>query len=376
MSSNYCPRIFHGMSLHSLTDTSVDYSVCCLTSKTIFGPEIADDHPVIQNLRAANKQNLLPYDYCKTCIEQEASGNHSLRLGFAELHGEPTYDNSIQYLDINIDRTCNLACVSCGPASSTTWRNELRNAGQEYFKVQTRPQDLEQFIKKRFDKLDLSKLREINIYGGEPFLTNSHVAVLEYIVDLGIANQVRLHYNTNGTQRIKDSVKKLMEMFEFVRINFSIDAVGSQFEYIRYGAKWDSVQQTLLWWKNNLPHNSMLSITVTVSVLNALCLNELSKWKHEHFDKTIFGDPIEIISQPAHLTPVKLENMNTELQDYIKNFNYDPEWKWLKNSSLLAANAGNLEKLLNWLQVVDQRRNLNFALIDPVTSKLLGYSKK
>jgi hypothetical protein len=79
-------------------------------------------HPDLTQLRVKNQQHILPEFFCSKCIAQEQSNKKSMRLGYLETHGKETYDPSIQYLDVDIDYTCNLACVTCGPELSTTWR--------------------------------------------------------------------------------------------------------------------------------------------------------------------------------------------------------------------------------------------------------------
>jgi sulfatase maturation enzyme AslB (radical SAM superfamily) len=275
-----------------------------------------------------------------------------MRIGYLETHGQETYHNTLQYLDINIDYTCNLACVTCGPDLSTTWRNELKIPGR-----QVRPH-LEDFFEKHIKKLDLTHLREVRMWGGEPLLTNTHIKILEFIIEQGNAANIKLMYNTNGTQRITEKTKKLIEQFEFARISFSIDEIGKQFEYLRYPAKWAEVEENLFWWRDNLPHNSMLSFTVTASVLNVLTLNNVYDWWSKNFTKSIYGDDIEIYTHQA-FGIYGLENMPQEMLVKLQSIN-DYCQPWIQ--SFRPVSSLNSIKLINdTLRANDIRRGQDFA---------------
>jgi MoaA/NifB/PqqE/SkfB family radical SAM enzyme len=372
MSDNdlYCPRIYHGLTLDNIKKTTVDYSVCCWashTGKVQDSTSINFDHATIQSLRKTNANNQLPLDHCNKCINQEHTGKKSMRLGYVETHGPNTYTPSLQYLDVNIDYTCNLACVTCGPELSTTWRNELKIKG-----ANVRP-DLDQFLENYLNTLDFSQLKEIRFWGGEPFLTNTHKKILEFVATQVDPSTVGLMYNTNGTCRIDDKTKNLIEQFNFARISFSIDAIGYQFNYIRYPGKWAEVEQTLFWWKNNLPHNSMLSLTVTASILNVLDLNSVFDWQHANFAQSKFGDPIEIYVHQA-FGMYGLESMPPDMVEEFKSIqNYCQPW--LQNWPQLGTAVSNLLQVNNTIRNNDLRRGLDLSTVIPRVAKFIQYQK-
>lgn len=363
--SNYCPRIYHGLSLNNITKTDLTYAACCWAKSVVTGPKLDFDNPDFMFLRAINTQNLLPPDYCAACVNQEQAGAKSMRQGYIELHPLETRQPCLEYLDINVDYTCNLACVTCGPDLSTTWRNELKIKGQD-----VRP-DLAVFLTDQLGSLDLAHLKEIRIWGGEPFLTHTHQRILEYVADRCDPANIRVMYNTNGTQRITTEVKQLLERFKFVRISFSIDGVGEQFEYLRYPARWGDVETTLFWWRDNLPHNSMLSLTVTASLLNVLYLNSVAEWHASHFNKSIFGDEIELYVHEA-FGMYALQNMPQDQVEYLKSLtNY--AFPWIQSLSNLGATEQNITEIVSTLRALDQRRNVNLATALPLTAQFLNY---
>jgi hypothetical protein len=362
----YCPRIYHGLTLSNISNTEISYSVCCWGDPVKY-TSIDFYNKNFSQLRNVNQEGQLPLPYCRKCYAQEQTDKKSMRLGYLETHGDESSEPSLQYLDINIDYTCNLACVTCGPDLSTTWRNELKIKS-----TNVRPH-IDNFIKEQLTTLDFSQLKEVRLWGGEPFLTNTHKDILQYIINQGYAHKIKLMYNTNGTQLIDNKTKKLIEQFKFARISFSIDAIGEKFNYIRYPANWLQVEQNLIWWKHNLPHNSMLSLTVTASILNVLDLNEVTEWCRLNFDQSVFGDSIEIYVHQAFGT-YGLEFMSSNMVDYLKSLpNYSQQW--IQQLPILGQQNFNLNHVLDALRIIDVRRNLNFAQVSPVTARLLGYQK-
>lgn len=362
----YCPRIYHGLTLSDINNNNLSFSVCCW-GKSFVDTTIDFYKKEFDELRRINKSDQLPLPYCQKCNEQEKTNKKSMRLGYVEMHGPETYQSGLQYLDINIDNTCNLACVTCGPDLSTTWRKELKIKG-----MTVRPQ-IDKFITNHLHTLDFSQLKEIRMWGGEPFLTNTHKDILGYAVDQGNAHNIKLMYNTNGTRLIDDETKKLIEKFKFARISFSIDGIGEKFNYIRYPGNWQQVEQNLIWWKNNLPHNSMLALTVTASILNVLDLDQVHQWHQSTFNQSIFGDPIEVYVHQA-FGDYGLEFMPTRMIDHLKSLT-DYKESWIQNLDILGTQQDKLANTLTQLQQIDLRRNLDFSKISPVTADLLGYQK-
>lgn len=289
-----------------------------------------------------------------------------MRVGYTEMDNfEETYDVSLEYLDIQLDMTCNLACLTCGPEFSTTWRNELKIKN-----LSVRPR-IEEFLIEKFSGVDLSGLKEVRIWGGEPFLTYTHKKILEFISAKIDTSNVRLMYNTNGTCRIDKETRELIEKFKFARISFSIDGIGDRFNYIRYPAKWDEVESNLLWWRENLPHNSMLSMTVTASVLNVLYLDEVFDWHREHFSKSIFSDPIEIYVHNA-FGEYGLENMPVDMVDGLRSIKGYCQ-PWIQHLNISKPTQNGLDTIRKKIKEADVRRGLNLADVLPLTAKFLDY---
>ena len=91
---------------------------------------------------------------------------------------------------------------------------------------------------------NLPSIRQLDFYGGEPFMSKKMWKTLQLAVDKGYSKDIEVHYATNGTHWPEDSVGALLH-FKHLNLNFSIDGTGDQFEYMRYPAVWTEVQENM-----------------------------------------------------------------------------------------------------------------------------------
>jgi hypothetical protein len=139
------------------------------------------------------------------------------------------------------------------------------------------PRENEQFWQ-QIDSV-LTDIRYIEFTGGEPFMIDEHFDMLQGIVDRGIAHQVEIHYNTNGTQYPARG-EAIWRHFKTVEIAFSIDDIGARFEYQRTNADWAVVLDNITsfqYLKTQMP-NLQLQCCSTVNVFNVRYIDELSRW--------------------------------------------------------------------------------------------------
>jgi MoaA/NifB/PqqE/SkfB family radical SAM enzyme len=103
--------------------------------------------------------------------------------------------------------------------------------------------------------------------------------MLQGIVDHGIASQVEIHYNTNGTL-FPDRGPDIWKHFKTVEIAFSIDDVGARFEYQRSNASWGTVKENISKFRimrDSMP-NLQLQCCTTVNVFNVRYLDDVALW--------------------------------------------------------------------------------------------------
>jgi hypothetical protein len=125
----------------------------------------------------------------------------------------------------------------------------------------------------------LTDICYIEFTGGEPFMIDEHFDMLQGMIDRGIAHQVEIHYNTNGTQWPARG-EAIWQYFKTVEIAFSIDDIGDRFEYQRSNANWQEVCANLDRFKDlkECHKNIVLQICTTVNVFNVRYLDQVAQW--------------------------------------------------------------------------------------------------
>ena len=192
------------------------------------------------------------------------------------------------FLDLKLGNICNLKCRICGSWSSSTFATEeLANLGpDEDRKTNHHYQMLRQGAwprenEKFWSEIDqvVDQIRYIEFTGGEPFMIQEHFDMLQGIVDRGMAHQVEIHYNTNGTQ-YPDQAEEIWQYFKHVEVAFSIDDVGARFEYQRSNAVWSQVCENIERFRSMRERllNMTLQVCCTVNVFNVLYLEQVAAW--------------------------------------------------------------------------------------------------
>jgi len=216
----------------------------------------------------------------------------------------------LKQVDLRWRNTCNLACVYCDSSLSSTWAKELN------VEVSTNEAEIERTKQYIFEKI--ASLRYIYLCGGEPLLMKENADLIKLVQEKNPDIYIRV--NTNLTN-INSPIYKLLLNCKNVHWIISVDSIKENFEYIRYGAKWDN------WFAN------LIQLLDTPEYLRVHYINQKSK----DLIKTMLDSRIPNTADSWLKTGYKL--MQTELDN-----NYD---------------INNNSSLLNFIHELDNRRNLN-----------------
>jgi len=231
---------------------------------------------------------------CRKCWNEERAGRtskrmHTLdRLKHTITDTEWTQDaKPLMFLDLKLGNVCNLKCRICGSWSSSQFAAEevhdtkpeqrKNTFAYQMLRAGAWPQENPSFWSE-IDKV-INNIRYIEFTGGEPFLIREHFEMLQGIVNRGIAAQVEIHYNTNGTQ-FPEQAAEIWRHFRTVEIAVSIDDIGARFEYQRSNAVWAEVEHNVEKFKQlrqQLP-NIHLQCCTTVNVFNVRYLDGVANW--------------------------------------------------------------------------------------------------
>lgn len=357
----FCAEIHNNLAL-TLTNGGITTGPCCWFKERhlekTFDKNFWQSEKLIE-IRNANKQNLLPTIGCYQCIYMEENGSFSRRTSANNYYNSTATDLSgPRGLELSIDYTCNLACVYCSPELSTQWRIEL-NTPKTLYPTRLKEDEIISVL----EKIDLSNLDNIHFYGGDPFFTKTHEVILEYINKRVGLDKLYVWYNTNGTIRVNKRVLDLWTKCRLIKIYFSIDDIGPRFEYLRYGAVWNEVEDNMFWFNENVPVNVMFAVQPTLSCMNALYHQDLINWKTQNFNTNRLGDSIDIT---RHNTFGKFElaSMPDELLDKVLTANTDDTW-FVDFVKSFKFNAHCHSKTVTLIKKLDARRGLSFDKVFP-----------
>ena len=227
---------------------------------------------------------------CRKCWNEERSGRTSKRmhtinrLEHIVTDTEWTADaKPLVFIDFKLGNICNLKCRICGSWSSSTFAaEEVRFEGKDSFHYQMLKDGAWPRKNQRFwediDKL-MDQVRYLEFTGGEPFMIQEHFALLERMVAKGIAHNVEIHYNTNGTH-YPENAEEIWKHFKTVEVAFSIDDVDERFEYQRANAIWSEVNTNMDRFEQLRERNTNIQLQVcsTVNVFNVMYLEGLANW--------------------------------------------------------------------------------------------------
>lgn len=183
-----------------------------------------------------------PVPTCHTCydIEQGKKGfDHiSDRVFYIrELKNIPTDtyqvgNFNLQTVDVRWSNLCNQACVYCRPEFSSKWASELKVKLDVPTEEQTT--NFKEYI---FN--NAHQLKHVYMAGGEPLLMKENLELLE-LLDPSVNLRVNTNLNKVDT-RIFDRICE----FKNVQWIVSLETTGQEYEYIRYGGKWNDFLDNL-----------------------------------------------------------------------------------------------------------------------------------
>lgn len=222
-------------------DQHGDVRACCHNLTAVLGNialhsirEIWDGSRA-RDLRAALRERDLSHG-CTVCEWQSRDGDHDGSFsrsydGFPVQTAAPAWPTQMEFA---ISNNCNLQCVMC-----TGWNSSAIRAHREHLPPIDNPYG-EEFFEHVAEFLP--HLERVIMLGGEPFLSNRFMRLLEMIAEL--EHPPRVTVITNGTQW-SDRVQRICERVP-IDFQLSLDAAtATTFEAIRIGADFDRVMTNL-----------------------------------------------------------------------------------------------------------------------------------
>jgi MoaA/NifB/PqqE/SkfB family radical SAM enzyme len=376
---------------------------CCLAED-----EITDDAGNKFNLNTARFSDIQNSEYmqdlrqqfldakqpqtCRKCWREERAGRTSKRMHTLDrlkhmIPDQPWTQDArpLMFLDLKLGNICNLKCRICGSWSSSTFATEeLANLGpDEDRKSNHHYQMLRQGAWPRENPTFWSEIeqvsdqiRYIEFTGGEPFMIQEHFDLLQRLVDRGLAGNIEIHYNTNGTQ-YPENAEAIWQHFKLVEIAFSIDDVGERFEYQRTNAVWAEVVANIERFRQiRARHaNIQLQVCSTVNVFNVYYLEDLAQWiDTQAFDFVYWNMMHEAYYFSINTLPESTKQaVSSRLQQCQVSSWHQQEFARIID---FMNNGVGLDGFILRMKVadLDRKRGQNLADVEPEFAQLIEYA--
>jgi MoaA/NifB/PqqE/SkfB family radical SAM enzyme len=193
-------------------------------------------------VKQTNIINNQPADGCQTCYELEHGKEGfdiiSDRIFYIrEFKKTPlgTYQPNnfdLQTIDVRWTNLCNFACVYCGSDFSSRWADELGKKISQ--PTEQQQQDFRDYIYQH-----AKNLKHVYLAGGEPLLMKENLKLLQELNP-----EVNLRINTN-LSKVDTGVFDAVCQFKNVHWTVSAETTEEEFEYIRYGGRWQDFLDNL-----------------------------------------------------------------------------------------------------------------------------------
>ena len=358
----WCVNAFHG--LLGMNDGVT--KLCCMyehqkhpRSYPIIGQSPLSDQMMFSEYMEVRDslRNGIKHNACTRCWKEEDAGRESKRVRDNNVYfasGKKYKPNTLSKIELNLGNTCNIKCRTCDPSSSSLWLKEQHATRWPHVNYKTWVIDTEQdrFWKHYTDdspfwtdiENHLSTIKQFDFYGGEPFMSKKMWKLINAARDKGYAEDIELHYNTNGTLWPEEELA-CWEDFEHVSLSFSIDGIGDRFEFMRHPAKWETVLSHYRKAEQMCDKfgNMSLDWCVTLSSLNLYYLPETLEFFFKNIRKRT-GLYLNLVHGPLYYNVQYLKN---DIKDIIRE-----RLKLLKQQSWISDSAAEqVDGIINFMNV-------------------------
>ena len=139
---------------------------------------------------------------------------------------------NLQAIDVRWTNLCNFACVYCNPDFSSKWADELN--------VQMTTPSVQQLADfRKYIYQHAKNLKHVYLAGGEPLLMKENLELLRELNP-----EVNLRINTN-LSKVDTGVFDAVCSFKNVHWTVSVETIKDEFEYIRFGGRWQDFLDNL-----------------------------------------------------------------------------------------------------------------------------------
>ena len=363
----FCPVPWTGIMYNHNGDIKT-----CIRSNAVIG-NLCDDNleTIITDFTDIKNQMLIGEfpKQCSPCHELEITKSNgfdiisdrvfylkNLRTIDRALYDDPN-NFELASIDVRWSNLCNFACIYCSKDFSSKWADELKIYDKK--PPAARIDSLKSYILK-----NIENLKQVYLAGGEPLLMKENSEILDALYSKN--PNVYLRVNTN-LSKVDTSIFEKICKFKNVHWTISVETIEDEFEYIRYGSKWQDFVENLDI-ISKLQHHKV-SFNMLYFALNSLSIFDCLKFlksKKFHNNSFIIGallspDKLNV----RHLPDGMLYQAKQQILKFLEN-----------NSDFLLGNGltniltyldkpidKDIGKVVNYLKELDARRGINSQLV-------------
>ena len=188
---------------------------------------------------------------------------------------------------VSMSNTCNAACVICSETSSTRILEEKRRGNimleypldelRSYVDLAPRKKDLVIEAIRHY-RAEYDRPVVLEVLGGDVSVDTHAMSLLNDLMESGASSEIMLTLSTNGQRYINDIARYARE-FKSVYLSMSMDGIGAEFEYLRYGCKWMDFCANLSRYQSlSASSNLKVGIAYAQSWINARHFFDVLEW--------------------------------------------------------------------------------------------------
>ena len=329
----------------------------------------------------------------------------------------PSDNVNPSYLEVSFSNVCNFKCAYCSPEVSSKWLEEIKQWGPypttqsnhnlEWLKKVGRypykHSDNNPYVNafwKWFPDI-LPTLKVFRITGGEPLMSKDIWKIFDYLRNnpqpsLELAINSNLCVETKLFDRFIEEIQTLDNCVKKIDIYTSLESVGEQAEYVRFGLKfdqWCSNVKTIL---SKTTHDVLIMTTVNALSVSTMVdfLELIMEFRREFntsFEKNRIPISVNYLRWPPYLDArilpkdmklILADNIYNKAENCTKYFSQDKyariyleELDQIKRfcDYLLQEEDYTQQRtdFVDFIREYDKRRSTNFIKTFPEISKLL-----
>jgi len=306
-------------------------------------------------------------NYIRDWFEYSGKGDEIVERIEKSKNNDYRVEEPPMYLDFRLGNMCNLKCRMCQPQNSS-------QINKEYVKIEASDPQAGQFIKDNFTwgqfaenitpwQDDPEFLRQVEEWlpgvsklyftGGEPTIIERVYWIMEKCVELGIAKDIELVFNSNMTN-IQARFINLVEQFKNVLMCISVDAYGHENEYIRGASHWSQVEKNLRKYCASDVIGTVLFSPV-IQIYNILTINKLLDFCEEL--ELEYGREVFVTFLICDY-PTSLDFRNCP--DNVREVAAERLEAWLSSSKVLSKRQENVQSINATIKALKENRKDNW----------------